>query len=245
MKSNTDARVAPFFRDLAGPPLAADHDEHLSAAVKRAIVRTRDWLLDEQHADGHWVAELEGDTILESEYILLLAFLGEHTGEVARKAARYILSKQLENGGWTIYPGGPVDISGSVKAYFALKLTGCDPGSPPMVRARQAILAHGGADAVNSFTRFYLALLGQISYDECPAVPPELLLLPSWFPINLYRVSAWSRTIIVPLSIISACRPSAHRLFPRGRSGALRGNHPSSCCSSKPTRRTRICCCRS
>ena len=76
-----------------------------------------------------------------------------------------------------------------------------------MQRAREAILAHGGADAVNSYTRFYLALLGQISYDQCPAVPPEVVLLPKWFPVNLYAVSAWSRTIIVPLSIVSALRP--------------------------------------
>ncbi|MEX0979103.1 MAG: prenyltransferase/squalene oxidase repeat-containing protein, partial [Pirellulales bacterium] len=146
------------------------------------------------------VAELEGDTILESEYILLLAFLGQHTSDVALKAARYILAQQLDGGGWTTYPGGPMDTSGSVKAYFALKLTGHDPSSAPMQRARRAILAHGGADAVNSFTRFYLALLGQISYEQCPAVPPEALLLPAWFPINLYRISAWSRTIVVPLS---------------------------------------------
>src|SRR5262249_39571315 len=110
-------------------------------------------------------------------------------------------------GGWAIYPGGNVDISASVKAYFALKLTGHDPDAPEMRRARAAIRAHGGADAVNSFTRFYLALLGQISYDQCPAVPPELVLLPRWFPINLFKVSAWSRTIIVPLSIMSACQP--------------------------------------
>ena len=83
-----------------------------------------------------------------------------------------------------------------------------------MQRARAAILAHGGADAVNSFTRFYLALLGQISYEQCPAVPPEVVLLPKWFPVNLYAVSAWSRTIIVPLSIISALRP-VRRLEPR------------------------------
>ena len=78
-----------------------------------------------------------------------------------------------------------------------------------MQRARKAILANGGADAVNSFTRFYLALLGQISYDECPAVPPEVMLLPRWFPINLYSVSAWTRTILVPLSMMSACQPVA------------------------------------
>ena len=106
-----------------------------------------------------------------------------------------------------MYPGGGVEISGSVKAYFALKLTGHDPSAEYMERARRAILAHGGADAVNSFTRFYLALLGQISYAQCPAVPPEMVLLPKWFPVNLYAVSSWSRTIIVPLSIISALRP--------------------------------------
>jgi squalene-hopene/tetraprenyl-beta-curcumene cyclase len=176
--------------------------------LARGIVRTRTWLLDQQHADGHWVAELEGDTILESEYILLLAFLGRHDELVARKAARYILRKQLPGGGWTTHPGGPVDISVSVKAYFALKLTGHDPSCEAMQRARAAILAHGGADAVNSFTRFYLALLGQISYEQCPAVPPEAMLLPRWAPINLYKVSAWSRTIIVPLSIMWALRPA-------------------------------------
>ena len=115
-----------------------------------------------------------------------------------------------------MYPGGPVEISGSVKAYFALKLTGHDPGAEYMQRARRAILAHGGADAVNSFTRFYLALLGQISYEQCPAVPPEMVLLPKWFPVNLYAVSSWSRTIIVPLSIISALRP-VRRIEPRLR----------------------------
>ncbi len=180
-----------------------------SVDLTTAIARTRDWLLSAQHSDGHWVAELEGDSILESEYILLLAFLGQHTGDKARKAARCILAQQLPEGGWTQYPGGPIDISASVKCYFALKLTGHDPSSAPLQRARRAILANGGADQVNSFTRFYLALLGQISYNECPAVPPEAVLLPRWFPINLYRVSAWSRTIIVPLSIMSACQPVA------------------------------------
>ena len=156
---------------------------------------------------ARWCAELEGDTILESETILLWAFLGlEHT-PLARRAAAYLIEKQLPDGGWAMYPGGGVAISGSVKAYFALKLTGHDPSAEYMQRARRAILAHGGADAVNSFTRFYLALLGQISYAQCPAVPPEMVLLPKWFPVNLYAVSSWSRTIIVPLSIISALQP--------------------------------------
>ncbi len=190
----------------------ADEPETLSknrqaAALRRAVVRTREWLLAQQHADGYWVGELEGDTILESEYILLLAFLGQEESPRAEAAARYILSQQTEEGGWAQYPGGPIDISVSVKAYFALKLTGQDPSSEPMQRARACVLKNGGADSVNSFTRFYLALLGQISYDECPAVPPEAVLLPKWFPINLSKVSSWSRTIIVPLSIMWACRP--------------------------------------
>ena len=104
-------------------------------------------------------------------------------------------------------PAAEFDISASVKAYFALKLTGHDPAADFMVRAREAIRAHGGADAVNSFTRFYLALLGQISYEHCPAVPPELVLLPTWFPVNIYAMSAWSRTIVVPLSIVAALEP--------------------------------------
>jgi squalene-hopene/tetraprenyl-beta-curcumene cyclase len=177
------------------------------------MVRTRQWLLEQQRADGCWCAELEGDTILESETILLWAFLGQEDMPLARRAAAYLVEKQLPSGGWAMYPGGAMEISGSVKAYFALKLTGHDPSAEYMQRARQAILAGGGADAVNSFTRFYLALLGQIPYWQCPAVPPELVLLPKWFPINLYAVSSWSRTIIVPLSIISAMQP-VRRLDP-------------------------------
>jgi squalene-hopene/tetraprenyl-beta-curcumene cyclase len=186
----------------------------MAAPVRLAIHRTRNWLLDQQQEDGSWCAELEGDTILESETILLLAFLGHEDTDLAQRCAAYIVKKQLPEGGWAMYPGGAVEISGTVKAYFALKLTGHDPSAEYMERARKAILAHGGADAVNSYTRYYLALLGQISYEQCPAVPPEVVLAPKWFPVNLYAVSSWSRTIIVPLSILSAYRP-VRRLEPR------------------------------
>jgi squalene-hopene/tetraprenyl-beta-curcumene cyclase len=186
---------------LGQPTLAVD--ERLQAAIER----TRSCLLGWQHQDGHWVGELEGDTILESEYVLLLAYLGREKSDVARKAAAYILAQQLPEGGWAIYPGGPLEISASVKAYFALKLTGLSPQSADMVRAREAILAAGGAEKINSFTRYYLALLGVISYRQCPAVPPELMLLPTWMPFNIYEMSAWSRTIIVPLSILWAYKP--------------------------------------
>jgi squalene-hopene/tetraprenyl-beta-curcumene cyclase len=164
-------------------------------------------LLGRQQPDGHWVGELQGDTILESEYILLLAFLGHEDSDKARKAAAYILRQQQPDGSWSNYPGGPFEMSVSVKAYFALKLTGHDPAALYMARARQRILAEGGAVRCNSFTRFYLALLGQLPYSSCPSVPPELILLPRWFYVNLYAMSSWTRTIVVPLSIFSACKP--------------------------------------
>ena len=193
----------PHFR-----PSIGGRDGSLNASVEESVQRTRDWLLARQHPSGYWCGELEGDTILESEYVLLLAWLRQEETLLAKKLAAYIVEKQLPSGGWGMYPGGKLDISGSVKAYLALKLTGHDPQADYMQQARRAIRAAGGADAVNSFTRFYLALLGQISYDHCPAVPPELILLPNWSPINIYRMSAWSRTIVVPLSIMWAHRPS-------------------------------------
>ena len=188
----------------AQPPAASTQP----AGLSEAILQTRQWLLDQQQPAGFWCAELEGDSILQSEYILLLAWLRRENSPIARKCAQRLIDTQLPTGGWAMYPGGALEISGSVKAYFALKLTGHDRNEEYMVRARAAIRAAGGADAVNSFTRFYLALLGQISYDQCPAVPPELVLLPNWSPINIYKMSAWSRTIVVPLSIMWAHRPA-------------------------------------
>ncbi|MDP6446136.1 MAG: prenyltransferase/squalene oxidase repeat-containing protein [Pirellulaceae bacterium] len=188
-------------------PHTGSTDLDLLVAARGAAERTTDWLLANQGADGHWCGELEGDSILQSEYILLLAWLEREDSETAAKASRRLLEQQTPDGGWALYPGGPIDISASVKAYFALKLTGHDADSEPLSRARQRIRDLGGADAVNSFTRFYLALLGQISYDQCPAVPPEAMLLPKWFPVNIYRVSAWSRTILIPLAIMWAHRP--------------------------------------
>ena len=172
-----------------------------------AVTRTRDHLLSLQHDDGHWCAELQGDTILESEYILLLAFLGRGQSVRAQEAAAYMLAQQSAHGGWSMFPGGPIEISGSVKAYLALKITGHNPHADYMVRAREAIVRAGGIERVNSFTRYYLAMLGLIPYSVCPAVPPEMILLPQWAPFNIYEMSAWSRTIIVPLSLLWACQP--------------------------------------
>jgi squalene-hopene/tetraprenyl-beta-curcumene cyclase len=185
-------------------------------AARAALARTRGWLLERQSAEGYWVGELEGDTILESEYILLMAFLGREDDPVCVRCARYIGDQQQAGGGWSIYPGGPTDVSASVKAYFALKLVGVAPEEPAMERARRAILAAGGAHACNSFTRFYLALLGQIRYDECPSVPPELVLIPPSWSFSYSAMSAWTRTIVVPLSIMSYFKPVRHLERTRG-----------------------------
>jgi squalene-hopene/tetraprenyl-beta-curcumene cyclase len=181
--------------------------------LETAITRTRDWLVARQEEDGYWIGELEGDTILESEYVLLMTFLGRESDSVCEKCARYISDRQLPDGGWAIYPGGPTDVSASVKAYFALKLAGYSPEEPAMARARAAILDLGGAHECNSFTRFYLALLGQIGYGECPCVPPELVLLPARWSFSLSAMSAWTRTIVVPLAIMSYFKP-VRRLEP-------------------------------
>lgn len=180
-----------------------------TAAASTAVSRAVAWLLDRQTPHGYWSAELEGDTILESEYIILMRFLGRGGDQERKlhKAAAYLRSKQMPNGGWAIYPDGPVDVSASVKAYFALKLTGSGPDEPWMLKAREAIRAAGGIPAVNSYTKFYLAMLGQIPWNDAPAVPPELVLLPNRFYFNIYQISSWSRTFVVPLSIIWARKP--------------------------------------
>jgi squalene-hopene/tetraprenyl-beta-curcumene cyclase len=186
-------------------PDPRDHD--WAEEVAASIGRGRTGLLARQNEDGHWVGELEGDTILESEYILLLAFLGRHADPRVKLAANYLRSMQLPTGGWPNYFGGPAEVSVSVKAYLALKIAGDSAAEPHMVRAAEVIRDMGGAESTNSFTRFYLALLGQLSYSACPSVPAELILLPRWFFFNIYAMSAWSRTIFVPLSVVDAYKP--------------------------------------
>jgi squalene-hopene/tetraprenyl-beta-curcumene cyclase len=176
--------------------------------MAHAVAAAQRYLLSIQNEDGHWCAELEGDTILESEYVLTMHFLGRTAEPKIAKAAEYLRQKQLASGGWAIYPGGPAEVSASVKAYFVLKLLGDDPNAPHMEKARRTILSLGGLEACNSFTRIYLSIFGQYDWEKCPAVPPELVLLPDWFVFNVYRMSSWSRAIVVPLSIIWATKPS-------------------------------------
>jgi len=186
-------------------------------AVAAAHRQAAEALLSLQYADGHWRGELQGDSILESEYLLMKFILGQEDEpmadgrpgcEVLGRIADYLRSLQRDDGGWGQFPGSDVDLSATVKAYAALKLMGDAPEDEHMARARRVVLDRGGAEHCNSFTNFYLACLGQISWNAVPEIPPEIIFLPKWSYFNLSKASAWTRTMIMPLSIVSALRPT-------------------------------------
>ncbi len=179
----------------------------LTDGLEAAIDGAQDWLLGQQASDGHWCAELEGDTILESEYLIYLHFIDRLDPVIIRKAANYIRSKVLHEGGWPIYPNGPMDLSASVKAYLALKMAGDPTDAPHMAKTREAIRAAGGVTRCNTFTKISLAMIGLYPWGGCPAIPPELILLPKWFSFSIYNMSSWSRAMLVPLSIIRSREP--------------------------------------
>ena len=162
-----------------------------------------------QRPDGHWVFDLEADVTIPSEYIMLNHYLDEREDEVEAKLAVYIRSIQGEHGGWPLFHAGDFDMSASVKAYLALKLVGDATDAPHMKRARDAILARGGAAKSNVFTRYALALFGEVPWRAVPVMPVELMLVPKWFPVTVYRFSYWSRTVIAPLLILAALKPRA------------------------------------
>ncbi len=175
--------------------------------VADGIGRARDWLLGQQHSDGYWCGELEADSMLESDYIFMHTLLGTGDAGKMERAVNEILRHQNDDGGWSLYPGGPSNISYGVKAYLALKIMGWSVDHPVMVKAREWVLANGGVVECNTFTKIYLCALGQYDYDAVPAIPPEIVLFPNWFYFNLYEISSWSRGILVPLSIIYAKKP--------------------------------------
>lgn len=187
--------------------LNSQFDLSFAERLEHALAQARQWLVDRQQADGHWCAELEGDTILESEYLIYLHFIDRLSPETIRKCANYIRRQMLPAGGWAIYPGGPIEVSASVKAYLALKMAGDPVDAPHMVKSRQAILAAGGITATNTWTKIYLAMVGLYPWEGCPAIPPELILLPKWFSFSIYNMSAWSRAMFVPLAIIRSKEP--------------------------------------
>jgi squalene-hopene/tetraprenyl-beta-curcumene cyclase len=175
--------------------------------VDRAVCRGASWLLQRQNADGYWVGELEADTTLESYFILFRAFFGKREDVRIPKYGKVIRSCMLPEGGWPIYANGPVEISVSVLSYFALKIAGVPADAPDMILARDAILRLGGATQANTYTKFHLAWFDQYDWEHVPAIPPEMMFIPSIAPINIYEMSSWSRAIFVALSVIYALKP--------------------------------------
>jgi len=179
----------------------------IEECLPEAVQRATDYLLSLQAPEGYWVGELEADTTLESDYIFFLHVLGKLDNRRAVKLANYIRRKQLPDGGWNIYAGGPSELNATVKAYVALKLAGDSASAPHMARARCQVHDLGGVEGTNSYTRLYLALGGALPWSFVPAIPPELILLPSWFYLNIYSMSSWTRAIVVPLMIVYARKP--------------------------------------
>ncbi len=175
--------------------------------VADSVVRSRDFLLSLQHEDGYWCGELEADSMLEADYIFGHILLGTGDPERLKRALHEIQRYQNADGGWSIFPGGPSNISLSVKCYLAFKLMGWSPEHSILTRARDWILANGGVTECNTFTKIYLCFMGQYEYDAVPAIPPEIVLAPRWFYFNIYEISSWSRAILVPLSIAYAKKP--------------------------------------
>ncbi len=212
---------------IALPSVMPPADSSQEAELGKAIARAQENLLRQQRADGHWCGELLVDSTLCSDYVLFMHWLGEVDEGLQRRCMQHILKRQLRDGGWNIYYGGPSEINASVKAYFALKLAGYSPDVPFMQEARANIMRLGGIPRMNTFSKLYLALLGQFPWQYLPTIPVEMVLLPSWAPFNLYKMSSWSRAMLVPLAIINHFKPTRelpgmkqlHELYPLGTEG--------------------------
>ena len=202
---------------------ARQTDESLTAGAVSAADAACDYLLNRQRSNGCWVGEVEGDTTLASDYILLQLWLHQPardgswtppTRPQVARASRRILAGQLEDGGWSIYPGGPSNVSASVKAYCSLKLSGLHGDDERMRRAATRILRLGGVEAANSYTKLYLSYFGLYARSKVPSIPPEIFLLPSEHGFSVYAMSSWSRAMLAPLAILDATK--ARRRVPAG-----------------------------
>ena len=219
MPESKNLIVLPSARPEISESYSANDEE-----IASAIARAQENLLRQQKPDGHWCGELIVDSTLCSDYILFMHWCGDVDAQLQRRCVRHILKRQLPDGGWNIYHGGPSEINASAKAYFALKLAGCSVDAPFMQEARANIIRRGGIPQMNTFSKLYLALLGQFPWKYLPAIPVEMVLLPRWAPFHICKMSSWSRAMLVPLAIINHFKPTRilpgekqlHELYPLG-----------------------------
>jgi squalene-hopene/tetraprenyl-beta-curcumene cyclase len=177
-------------------------------SARVTLARAREHALGLQHADGWWQGELETNVTMDAEDLLLRQFLGVRDEAATAAAARWIRSQQRADGTWANFYGGPADLSTTVEAYVALRLAGDEPDAPHLKQACEWILAQGGVEATRVFTRLWLAASGRWSWDDLPVIPPELIYLPAWFPLNIYDWGCWARQTIVALAVVQSFRPS-------------------------------------
>ncbi len=192
-------------QELADPDLA---NPSLAEQARITLERARDHVLGLQHVEGWWQGELETNVTMDAEDLLLREFLGLHDDAVIAAAGRWIRSQQRADGTWANFYDGPADLSTTVEAYVALRLAGDRPDAAHLARAQDWIRAQGGVEATRVFTRIWLALSGLWSWDDLPVIPPELIYLPSWFPLNIYDWGCWARQTIVALAVVQSFRPS-------------------------------------
>ncbi len=172
-----------------------------------AIERSKNYLLSLQHPDGYWVAELESNATMIAEYVFFMHFMAVWSPERVVKCKKTLLKTQQSDGGWPLYFGETSDISTTVECYVALRMAGMDPNTPELVRALKCIFTQGGVRKARVFTKIFLAMLGQSSWNDVPAMPVEIILLPKSFYFNIYEMSSWSRGTVVPLTIVAAHKP--------------------------------------
>lgn len=200
---------------------------HAAPSLDRCIREGTAWLLENQEPGGFWAGRLQSNSCMEAEWLLAMHVLGLGQCSKHEKVVRSILNEQRKDGSWDVYHGAPCgDINTTVECYAALRACGLEKESDALRRARKWILDNGGLGGIRNFTKYWLALIGEWPWEQTPALPPELISLPSWIPFNIYRFASWARGTIVPLTILSARRPvrplpegrRLDELFPRGRS---------------------------
>lgn len=179
----------------------------LERKLDEAIRRTQAYLLRTQHAAGYWHFPLEANVTMDAEYIFFNRFMGRSVPQQEARVVDHMLSTQREDGSWGLYPGSPGHVSLTIEAYFALKLAGLSMQEERLQRAANFVRAHGGLAKAGVFTRCFLAYFEQYPWYGLPAMPVELILLPPWFPINIYAFSSWARETVVPLTILMALQP--------------------------------------
>ena len=208
------------------PPANTADPHNFRAALQSTVRAAAEWLIDRQKPDGHWVGRAETNACMEAQWCLALWFIGLDEHPLRVRLGRSLLETQRPDGAWQVYHGAPNgDINATVEAYAALRSLGHRDDEPALAKARAWIAAKGGLRNVRVFTRYWLALLGEWPWEKTPNVPPEVIWFPVWFPFSIYNFAQWARATLMPITVLSARRPSRplppenrlDALFPEGR----------------------------